>query len=627
MKKCITFWKYFLVALPLFVWTACSEEKEEPVAEPVFELINSADGAIAFGIETGSKTIAIAAANVEGWTVTSDADWCTVQRGGEGNNVVVISVSKNEGTTERSATVSAKAGNLSIAIKVTQVGSALVLHLLNENDRTINFPTEGGNRSVGIVTNLSKEDWEYTVSNNVGNWLSVTKSAAGTSLEITAPANTGNERSVTITLSSSKLTAGTSSESRTITVTQAAWIPVLQLLNAGDQAITIPSGGGDRSVSIHTNLSKEDWEYTVNNNVGNWLGVTKSVTDNALEISASANSEEERSATITLSSSKLTQGTGNELRTITVTQYVNPIVIVTGFESNSIVLNGESSQITFDVTTNIDLTLTAPSWITLSQDNIGKGANALTITATVAENDISIQARTGNITIKLANANAGDNTWTLTVEQAALYVWQRLALTGGTWVSKAEDAVGSDFYTSNPNNDYNFLTDDLYVNNWQTEWNGTLKQPTLSWLQVDLKESLSIFRFEFFGKKNKDICPVTFKIYGWKGSGEPYKPAKYVSPDLLDLTDERIAWVNEIDNWFVIGEETHTNDFIAFSTLACTTGFAKVYNAESPVRYIRFATTESTGSGTAAATTLETVRPAMGLLELIISKISLSSGE
>ncbi|KAA6303864.1 hypothetical protein EZS27_044494, partial [termite gut metagenome] len=49
MKKCFIFWKYFLVALPLFVWTACSEEKEEPVAEPVFELINSADGAIAFG--------------------------------------------------------------------------------------------------------------------------------------------------------------------------------------------------------------------------------------------------------------------------------------------------------------------------------------------------------------------------------------------------------------------------------------------------------------------------------------------------------------------------------------------------------------------------------------------------
>ncbi|KAA6320729.1 hypothetical protein EZS27_029535, partial [termite gut metagenome] len=451
-----------------------------------------------------------------------------VQRGGEGNNVVVISVSKNEGTTERSATVSAKAGNLSIAIKVTQVGSALVLHLLNENDRTINFPTEGGNRSVGIVTNLSKEEWEYTVNNNVGNWLSVTKSEAGDALEITASANEG----------------------------------------------------------------------------------------------------EERSATVTLSSSKLTTGTGNELRTITVTQNVIPNVTVTGGENNSFALDWALHEITFKVTTNMNLTLTAPNWITLSQSVIDKGANELTITATVAANDRitggNLQTRTGEITIKLADVSAGDNTWALTVEQTSESVWKRLTLTGGTWNSSTKEAEGSDFYTSNPNNDYNLLIDNATSNHWQTEWNGTLKQPTLNWLQIDLKKELTTFRFEFFGKKNKDICPVTFKIYGWKGSGEPYKPAKYVSPDLLDPTDERIAWVNETDNWFVIGEETHTEDYIAFSTLACTTGFAKVYSAESAVRYIRFAATESTGTN---ATLLEVARPPIGLIELIISEISPSSGE
>ncbi|KAA6345073.1 hypothetical protein EZS27_007339 [termite gut metagenome] len=78
--------------------------------------ISDADKSIALSADGSSKTIAVDASTSD-WTVSASDSWCTVKK--EGTNIV-ITAGKNDGTSSRSATVTASLGSINVSITVTQ---------------------------------------------------------------------------------------------------------------------------------------------------------------------------------------------------------------------------------------------------------------------------------------------------------------------------------------------------------------------------------------------------------------------------------------------------------------------------------------------------------------------------
>jgi hypothetical protein len=78
--------------------------------------ISDTDKSIALSADGSSKTIAVDASTSD-WTVSASDTWCAVKK--EGTNIV-ITAGKNDGTSSRSATVTASLGSINVSITVTQ---------------------------------------------------------------------------------------------------------------------------------------------------------------------------------------------------------------------------------------------------------------------------------------------------------------------------------------------------------------------------------------------------------------------------------------------------------------------------------------------------------------------------
>jgi hypothetical protein len=231
-------------------------------------------------------------ANVN-WTVVSSDAWAVVTPAtGSNNGTVNVTVAANTGV-QRTATITISGGGLTQTVDITQAEQPTPT--LTVTPATVNIAAAGDTVDLTVTANV---DWTAVSSDA---WVVVTP-ATGSSdgtVNVAVTANTGAQRTATITISGEGLT-------QTVNITQAQPAPTLTVTPA---TVHIAAAGDTVDLTVTANV---DWTV-VSSDV--WAIVTPASGSNngTFSVSAAANPGSERTATITVS------GGGIE-RTITFTQ-------------------------------------------------------------------------------------------------------------------------------------------------------------------------------------------------------------------------------------------------------------------------------------------------------------------
>lgn len=240
------------IALMLAIAVAAIACKPEEQVTP--EVTVNSDAAALVIEQEGGEVLIDFDANVE-WTAAfkEAADWCTLSpaSGAAGPNKVKVIAVENETNDNRTVTVVITAQTAVKEVVVTQLQkNALVI----SGEKTFAVPAEGGEVKFEVNHNLA-----FDVTTDA-DWLTQTKAMETSEVTFAVAANTGAERTAEIVVKAGAL-------KQTLTVTQAAWVPVFEVEPAADQWIALE--GGSVSVTVNANV-----EYTVTVGENDWLTVT-----------------------------------------------------------------------------------------------------------------------------------------------------------------------------------------------------------------------------------------------------------------------------------------------------------------------------------------------------------------
>ncbi len=235
--------------------------------------LSAASGSAAAG--GGSGSFDVKTSDGCGWAANSNANWLTITAGanGTGNGTVRYTAAANSGP-QRTGTITAGGQTFT----VTQSGGCG----FSISPQSQNLSNSGGSTSVAVT---APAGCGWTASSNAP-WLTVASGASGSgngTVQLTVAANSGNDRSGTVTI------AG-----ETFTVTQSSGCTFS--LSPGSQ--NIPAGGGAGSFTVNTTLGCA-WTATSN---AAWLSVTSGGNGNGpgtVQFSAAANGGAARAGTIT----------------------------------------------------------------------------------------------------------------------------------------------------------------------------------------------------------------------------------------------------------------------------------------------------------------------------------------
>ena len=240
------------IALMLAIAVAAVACKPEEQITP--EVTVNSDAAALVIEQEGGEVLIDFDANVE-WTAAfkGAADWCTLSpaSGAAGPNKVKVIAVENETNDNRTVTVVITAQTAVKEVVVTQLQKdALVI----SGEKTFSVPSEGGEVKFAVNHNLAID------VTTEADWLTQTKAMETSEITFAVAANTGAERTAEIVVKAGAL-------KQTLTVTQAAWVPVFEVEPAADQWIALE--GGSVSVTVNANV-----EYTVTVGDNDWLTVT-----------------------------------------------------------------------------------------------------------------------------------------------------------------------------------------------------------------------------------------------------------------------------------------------------------------------------------------------------------------
>lgn len=240
------------IALMLAIAVAAIACKPEEQVTP--EVTVNSDAAALVIEQEGGEVLIDFDANVE-WTAAfkQAADWCTLSpaSGAAGPNKVKVIAVENETNDNRTVTVVITAQTAVKEVVVTQLQKdALVI----SGEKTFAVPAEGGEVKFAVNHNLAID------VTTEADWLTQTKAMETSEITFAVAANTGAERTAEIVVKAGAL-------KQTLTVTQAAWVPVFEVEPAADQWIAVE--GGSVSVTVNANV-----EYTVTTDDSSWLTVS-----------------------------------------------------------------------------------------------------------------------------------------------------------------------------------------------------------------------------------------------------------------------------------------------------------------------------------------------------------------
>jgi len=276
-----------------------------------FESTEPEANMLVFETEGGNRNITVF--SNENWTITrtDNANWYTVYPlSGERNATVAITITE-QSLEQRETTLIFNSGGIEFATAVIRQESGVPFIQLDRN--TLNFGRGGGTQNITVSSNDS-----WTISGGA-DWLTVSPQSGtrNTAITVTATQNgIAEAREATLTFSSETQTA-------TVTITQEAALPVIQL---NRNTLNFNSVGGNQTVTVSSNGN-----WTVSGGA-DWLTVSpQSGTGNVtVTISATAN------PIILSRTSVLTFRHGTLTATLNITQEARP------FDDNpqGLVING-----------------------------------------------------------------------------------------------------------------------------------------------------------------------------------------------------------------------------------------------------------------------------------------------
>ena len=342
-----------------------------PMASAAF--IDLALDSYSAGPSSGSTSVAVAASGTN-WNVSTNASWLSASK--SGNNVNVSWKANSTGST-RTGTVTVSINSMSDSMTVTQTSHSLTI---SPSSKTVSA-TSGS-----FTVSVSSTNGTPSVSSNA-SWLT-TSNISSTGFTVKYTANTGAQRTGTITVSTAGIT-------KKLTVTQNGAISI------SPTSKSVTAASGSFSVTV-TNASSTP---TVSSSV-TWL-TTSNVTATGFTVKHTANTGSQRSGTITVTSSGVS-------RKLTVTQAANSISI----SKTELAFPPAGGSLTNTISSSSGTACTvmdAPVWITWT-----KSGNTFTFTAS---NIGSSSARDGIVTIKSGTVTnvfgVSQNKHTLSVSPAS----------------------------------------------------------------------------------------------------------------------------------------------------------------------------------------------------------------
>ncbi len=252
----------------------------------------------------GNYNISVSLSGSCTWNITDDANWitCSPISGGNGTTQVGVSISANSGG-QRTGTLtitSAGATGSPITINVTQ--SAVPCNLTQTNTIPNPVSATGGNYNISVSLSGSCT-WNIT---DDANWITCSPISGGngtTQVGVSISANSGSQRSGTITITS----AGATGSPITINVTQSAATQSCNLTQTNNIPDPVLSEGGSFSSQVTlSGTTCNDW--VANSSVG-WITLNPSTGGNGLtnmSINVAQNTGSERTGTITITSAGAT---------------------------------------------------------------------------------------------------------------------------------------------------------------------------------------------------------------------------------------------------------------------------------------------------------------------------------
>lgn len=138
------------IVIGSFGVTSCAPDYETKFEEKTLEIANRDLAPIAFQIDGGKKDIRVETnVPVENWTVTSNADWCKIEKS---TDKIVVSANKNDKHVTRVARITIAYGHQSYNIDVTQVGIESILLVDGKRKGIIKEIAAGGGELLVTVT-------------------------------------------------------------------------------------------------------------------------------------------------------------------------------------------------------------------------------------------------------------------------------------------------------------------------------------------------------------------------------------------------------------------------------------------------------------------------------------------
>lgn len=309
---------------------------------------------IKFGPTADSQVVKVTS-NTK-WTATSNADWCVVTTT---NNSITVSASANNTTSQRTATVTVKAGGKTETITVKQEAPTLSVV-----PSSLSFSPGSGYSKLTLTTNA-----EWTATSNA-SWctLSTSSGIGSKDIDVNVTANNGTAtRTATITIKAGGLT-------KTISVKQES--PSLSL-SLSELSFTPESG--TKTFSITTNMA---WTAVSN---ANWctLNSASGTGNKSINVTVYTNNE------TTLRTATITVKAGNQTKTVTVTQdcftlTVSPATI-------QLPLQEATNTLSINSNTTWSISGIPTQWCSVSRTS-GTGNAAVTIKTTAATSSTKRQA-------------------------------------------------------------------------------------------------------------------------------------------------------------------------------------------------------------------------------------------
>jgi hypothetical protein len=383
--------------------------------------------------ETKSVTVT---SNVS-WTVDKNVSWITIsQPSGSNNGTISITATANTTTSQRTETVTVTGGGITRTVSITQAAYVPPANTLTVSPPTLDFIASGETKSVTVTSNVS-----WTVDKNV-SWISVSQPSGSNNgtINITATANTTtSQRTETVTVTGGGIT-------RTVSITQAAYVPPANTLTVSPTMLDFTASGETKTIAVTSNVSWTAGKDT------SWITVSPASGSNngTISVAVEANTEtNSRTGTVTVTGGGIT-------RTVSITQaaYVPPTNTLTVSPATlDFTASGETKSVT--VTSNVNWAASKDAaWITVSP---ASGSNNGTVSVT-AEANTEISSRTGTVTI-----SGGGLTHTIAVTQAADVTTPSPVLTVSTANVELAAEGGSQNITIQSNISWTAVCSDAWV--------------------------------------------------------------------------------------------------------------------------------------------------------------------